>query len=58
MTEVVNDTSVPVVAVTAAVGAVVLLFVLLCSATRRAPNEEDDKGTKNIGNKVFLVCGR
>ena len=47
MTEAEADTSVPVIAVTAAVGAVVLLFVLLCNVTRKVSSEEDEPGFIN-----------
>ncbi|XP_063396087.1 transducin beta-like protein 2 [Mytilus trossulus] len=47
------ENSVPALAVTAAVGAVVLLFVLLCSVGRRADKkEEDDQKTESEEKKV------
>ena len=40
----VEETSVPVVAVTAAVGAIVLLFVLICSVAKKAEDKKDESG--------------
>merc|ERR1712038_1088990 len=42
----VEEASVPVLAVTAAVGAVVLLFVLVCSVARKGDNEEEEPEEK------------
>ena len=44
MAEGAEVSSLPVLAVTAAVGAVVLLLVLLCGLGKKAPNEEDNTG--------------
>jgi hypothetical protein len=39
-----SEVSVPLIAVTAAVGAVVLLLVLLCNISRKAGDKDNDKG--------------
>ena len=41
-----EETSVPVVAVTAAVGAVVLLIVFLCSVGKKTQDEKEEPGKK------------
>ncbi len=45
-----DDTSVPVIAVTAAVGAVVLLFTLLCHLGRRQSDiSSENSGCSGVG---------
>ncbi len=46
----VEEQSVPVLAVTAAVGAVVLLLVLLCGVGRKQEPEEQKEEGKNLGS--------
>lgn len=43
-----EESSVPVVAVTAAVGAVVLLLVFLCSVSKKTQDDKEEPGKKKV----------
>jgi len=46
------ENSVPALAVTAAVGAVVLLLILLCSVGRRADKKDEDGNRQHTFNHI------